>query len=60
MKKNNKVQNHITEQTIMFASITKWILLSSLIGAIIGAIVSIFLKFLEYCENSRSSLPFEY
>jgi H+/Cl- antiporter ClcA len=60
MNKNNKVQNHLTEQTIMFASITKWILLSSIIGGIIGAIVSFFLKFLEYCENSRSSLPFEY
>lgn len=44
----------------MFASITKWILLSSLIGAVIGTIVSFFLKLLEYCENSRTQLPFEY
>lgn len=59
MKKNN-VQKHFTEQTVMFASITKWIILSSLIGALIGVIVSFFLKFLEYCENSRGILPFDY
>ncbi|RXK13356.1 voltage-gated chloride channel [Halarcobacter mediterraneus] len=57
---NKKLHTHLTEQTIMFASITKWIILSSLIGAIIGAIVSLFLKFLEYCENSREVLPFDY
>ncbi len=57
---NNKMHTHFTEQTIMFASITKWILLSSIIGAIIGAVVSLFLKLLEYFEHSRSVLPFEY
>lgn len=57
---NKKLQTHFTEQTIMFASITKWIILSSLIGALIGAIVSLFLKFLEYCESSRNFLPFDY
>lgn len=54
------MHTHLTEQTIMFASITKWILLSSIIGAIIGAVVSLFLKLLEYFEHSRSLLPFEY
>lgn len=54
------MHTHFTEQTIMFASITKWILLSSIIGAIIGAVVSLFLKLLEYFEHSRSVLPFEY
>ena len=44
----------------MFASITKWILISSSIGALIGFIVAMFLKILEYCENSRSLLPFDY
>lgn len=57
---NNNVHKHFTEQTVMFASITKWILISSSIGALIGAIVSFFLKILEYCENSRSTLPFDY
>ncbi len=60
MDNNKKVTTHITEQTVMFASITKWILLSSLIGGLIGAIVAGFLKILEYFENQRGELPFEY
>ncbi|WP_320035127.1 chloride channel protein [Halarcobacter sp.] len=57
---NKKMSKHIAEQTVMFATITKWILISSSIGAFIGLIVAFFLKFLEYCENSRSLLPFDY
>jgi len=57
---NKNVTQHITEQTVMFATITKWILISSSIGAVIGLIVALFLKLLEYCENSRSLLPFDY
>ena len=60
MARDKKVRTHITEQTVMFASITKWILISSSIGALIGAIVAGFLKILEYFENQRSVLPFEY
>jgi len=60
MNKNTKIQRHLAEQSILFASITKWILLSSLIGALVGTVVSMFLKLLEYCENSRSLLPFDY
>lgn len=60
MRRNRKVNAHLTEQTIMFASITKWILISSVIGALIGAIVAFFLKVLEYFENSRGLLPFDY
>lgn len=60
MGNNKKVTKHITEQTVMFASITKWILISSLIGALIGAIVAGFLTILEYFESHRSILPFEY
>lgn len=60
MNNESNIRKHLAEQTIMFASITKWIILSSLIGAIIGAVVSLFLKLLEYCENSRELLPFNY
>ena len=59
-RNNKKVSSHLAEQTVMFATITKWILISSSIGAFIGFIVAFFLKFLEYCENSRSLLPFDY
>ena len=60
MNNESNIKNHLAEQTIMFASITKWIILSSLIGAIIGIVVSIFLKILIFCENARTLLPFSY
>ena len=60
MNNESHIQKHLAEQTIMFASITKWIFLSSLIGALVGVVVSLFLKLLTYCENSRSLLPFDY
>jgi H+/Cl- antiporter ClcA len=54
------IRKHLTEQTIIFASITKWIIFSSFIGAAVGTIVAFFLKILNYSELSRSDLPFDY
>ncbi len=54
------VQEHITEQTAIFFSVTKWVFLSSVVGVIIGAVVTLFLKILEYSEHSRDLLPFSY
>ena len=54
------IKKHITEQTAIFFSVTKWVFLSSLVGVIIGATVTGFLKILAYSEASRSFLPFEY
>ncbi len=54
------IQKHITEQTAIFFSVTKWVFLSSVIGIVIGATVTGFLKILAYSESSRSFLPFEY
>jgi len=51
---------HFTEQAAIFFSVTKWVVLSASVGIIIGAIVTFFLKLLEYAENSRSLLPFNY
>ena len=58
--KGQSILKHATEQTAIFFSVTKWIFLSSTIGVLIGTIVSLFLKILQYSENSRSLLPFEY
>ncbi len=60
MRKKTRVRTHLTEQTIMFATITKWILLSSIIGAMVGAMVSGFLKLLEYTQELRAPLGFHY
>lgn len=50
----------MTEQTAIFFSVTKWMFLSSLLGIIIGAVVTLFLNILLYSEQSRSLLPFSY
>jgi len=54
------MHKHITEQTAIFLSVAKWVFLSSTIGIIIGAIVTLFLQMLQTAENSRSALPFDY
>ena len=54
------LQKHITEQTAIFFSVTKWVFLSSVIGIMIGGSVSLFLNVLAYSEDSRSLLPFSY
>ena len=54
------LQKHFTEQTAIFFSVIKWVSLSSLVGVIIGATVTLFLKMLQSAENSRDVLPFEY
>lgn len=54
------IQKHITEQTAIFFSVAKWVFLSSMIGVIIGAAVTAFLKIIAYSEASRSLLPFNF
>lgn len=54
------MKKHLMEQSYVFASLTKWILLSSLMGVVIGALITLFLKILSMAENSRDVLPFPY
>ncbi len=54
------IRRHITEQTAIFFSVSKWVFLSSIIGVIIGATVTLFLKILSYGDVSRSFIPFNY
>ncbi len=54
------IKRHITEQTAIFISVTKWMVLSSFIGILIGAIVTFFLKTIEYAEHYQKLLPFPY
>jgi len=50
----------IVEQSSIIASVTKWTLLSGIIGVLIGGIVTLFLNLLHYSENSRDFLPFPF
>ena len=54
------MRKHITEQTAIFFSVSKWVFLSSVVGIIIGAVVTLFLNILKYSEESRSLLPFDF
>jgi len=54
------LQKHFMEQTAIFFSVAKWVFLSSIVGIIIGAVVTLFLNILSYSESSRSFLPFNY
>ncbi len=54
------IRKHVTEQTAIFFSVTKWVVLSSVVGVVIGAVVTLFLKILQVAENSRMEIPFEY
>ncbi|WP_373035955.1 chloride channel protein [Sulfurimonas sp.] len=52
------MKKHTIEQTTIFISVTKWLFLSSIIGIIIGASVTLFLKILKFSEHSQDLLPF--
>jgi len=54
------VKKHLAEQTVIFFSVAKWLLLSSAVGIMIGALMSVFLKILKEAEQSRDIFPFEY
>lgn len=55
-----KIKNHSTEQTAILLSVSKWIILSALIGIVIGAVVALFLLTIQVGNNSRHLLPFHY
>lgn len=52
------MKKHLLEQSLIFFSVTKWVFLSSAIGAIIGAIVTFFLNILHYTDNTKEFLTF--
>ena len=54
------MRRHFTEQTAIFFSVTKWMFLSSFVGIIIGAIVTVFLTTLHIEEEKRDAVPFHY
>ncbi len=52
------MKKHFMEQSLIFFSVTKWVLLSSAIGAIIGAIVTFFLNTIYASDKLKDFLPF--
>jgi len=54
------MKKHTIEQLSIFISVTKWLVFSSIIGIVIGAGVTLFLKILQFSEQSQGVLPFKY
>jgi H+/Cl- antiporter ClcA len=54
------MKQHTLEQTAIFLSVIKWVFLSIVIGIMIGALVTLFLKILHISEQSQLMLPFKY
>jgi H+/Cl- antiporter ClcA len=54
------MKKHTIEQLSIFISLIKWLIFSSIIGIIIGAGVTFFLKMLQLSEQSQGILPFKY
>ncbi len=54
------MKKHTIEQLSIFISLIKWLIFSSIIGIIIGAGVTFFLKMLQLSEQSQGVLPFKY
>ena len=54
------MKRHSIEQISIFMSVLKWLLLSSIVGIIIGSSVTLFLKILQLSEENQSLLPFEH
>ena len=54
------IRKHITEQTAIFLSVAKWVVLSSVVGVVIGAVVTLFLNILIWGEGHRADVPFSY
>ncbi len=52
------MKKHFMEQILIFFSVTKWVFLSSAIGAIIGTIVTFFLNAIHSSNNLKDFLPF--
>jgi len=54
------MKKHLTEETIIFFSVFKWLILSSIVGIIIGYLMSVFINTIHFAENSQSIFPFPY
>lgn len=53
------MKKHFIEQALIFFSVSKWVILSSAIGVIIGAIVTFFLNTIHQADSAKSYLPFD-
>lgn len=54
------MRKYINEQSAIFTSVFKWVILSSVVGSIIGLLISFFLFLIHTAELHREDLGFAY
>lgn len=54
------MKDRIQEQTTIFLSIVKWILLAVVIGALVGFSTAVFLRLLRYAVNYANTIPLSF
>ena len=56
----NRTIDTVTEESVLMISIFKWIILASIIGALVGMSTSFFLTLLDFSTKSISNIPYYY
>jgi len=56
-RKENVMRKSVTESTVLFISIIKWVFLASIAGVVVGGAVTFFLKVLSWSTGLSSQLP---
>ena len=54
------MKKHITESTVLFISIIKWVFLATIAGAIVGGATALFLKILGWATNVGQQSPYTF
>src|SRR5665811_1079570 len=56
----NMIKGRMTEHTVLFISVLKWIVLAIFVGAIVGTATAIFLKTLTWATGTSNSYSYYY
>jgi H+/Cl- antiporter ClcA len=54
------MRKHLTEETILFISISKWVVLATVVGAMIGGVTTFFLKMLAWGTAAGQRHPYTF
>jgi len=54
------MRQHLTESTVLFISIIKWVFLASIAGGVVGAATALFLKLLAWATSLSGQWPYSF
>ncbi|HOC91299.1 MAG TPA: chloride channel protein [bacterium] len=58
--KNDLIEKSIAEETVLFISVVKWVVLGSIVGALVGCSTALFLGLLDRAAESASRIKYYY